>query len=300
MGRNNGDYQEKLAMGLGWFSIGLGLAEVLAPDALADLIGMHRKHSKLLRIFGFREIASGIGILTQNRPTPWLWSRVAGDALDLATIGSHIGSSRSHKSRLTAAAAAVAGVTALDVLCSQKFTQRKDKAILPIRAQRTLTISRPADELYRFWRNFEQLPQIMNHVKSVKNLDEKRSHWVVRGPANMNVEWDAEIIEDRPGQLIRWQSLPGATVDNSGSVQFQPARGNRGTVLRAEVVYNPPAGLLGSTVAKLFGEDPEKQLAFDLMRFKQLMETGEIARTEGQPAGRAHSTSRKYDDFVRV
>ena len=116
----------------------------------------------------------------------------------------------------------------------------------------------------------------------------------------MDVEWDAQIVEDRPNELIAWRSLDGADVDNAGEVRFQAAPQGRGTVLRVRMQYNPPAGKMGAVVAKLLGEAPEKQIAVDLLRLKQMIETGEIARTEGQPAGRTRSTSRRYDDLVRA
>jgi uncharacterized membrane protein len=114
------------------------------------------------------------------------------------------------------------------------------------------------------------------------------------------VEWDAEIIEDRPNEYLAWRTLPGATVENSGSITFEPATGNRGTILRVEMEYVPPAGHLGAVLARVLGKDPHKQIAVDLLRFKQRIETGEIARTEGQPAGRKRSTSRLFDAMVRA
>lgn len=271
----------------------------MVPTTVAKSIGL-KGRSTWLRLFGLREIASGIGILTQRRPTPWLWARVAGDALDLATLGSRFASHKVQRGRLGAAAAAVAGVAALDVLASRQFSSKSSKQILPLRARHALVIGKPREEIYAFWRNFEQLPRFMNHAESVRIIGDRRSHWVVKGPAGTRPEWDAETIEERPNELIRWRSLPGATVDNAGEVRFDPAPGNWGTIVRVSLEYHPPAGVLGATVAKLLGESPGKQLAIDLRRLKQLVETGEIARTEGQPAGRQRSTSRKFDDLVRA
>jgi len=163
----------------------------------------------------------------------------------------------------------------------------------------TVTINQQVELLYRFWRNLENLPQFMNHLESVQVLDERRSHWKAKGPGGSSVEWTAEIINEHPNELIAWRSVEGADVENAGTVRFTQAIGGRGTIVKVDLQYDPPAGVLGTTVARLCGEAPEKQIAVDLFRFKQLMETGEIARTEGQPAGRAKSTSRKYDDFLR-
>jgi uncharacterized membrane protein len=151
---------------------------------------------------------------------------------------------------------------------------------------KTLTINRSPDELYRFWRSFENLPTVMRHLESVTVQDDKRSHWVVKGPGGKRLEWDAEIVNDKPGQLIAWQSCKGSDVDHWGVVRFVPAPGGRGTHVTVELEYEPIGGAFGVTVAKLFGEEPGQQIAEDLRRFKQLMEVGEVPTTEGQPRGR--------------
>ncbi len=154
-----------------------------------------------------------------------------------------------------------------------------------IKVEKTVTINKPADELYRYWHNFEQLPTFMKHLKSVKVIDNKRSHWVANAPLGASVEWDAEIIEDRENEFISWASVEGADVDNSGFVRFKPAPGDRGTEVKVVIEYAPPGGALTAAVAKLFGEEPEQQIGDELRRFKMLMEAGEIATTEGQPKG---------------
>jgi uncharacterized membrane protein len=155
------------------------------------------------------------------------------------------------------------------------------------KVEQSVTINRPPGELYSFWRNFENLPRFMGHLESVKVTGGDRSHWVAKGPAGTSVEWDAEVYNEKEGELIAWRSLEGSQVDNAGSVHFEPATGGRGTVVRVVLKYDPPAGKLGAAVAKLFGESPDQQIGEDLRRFKQLMETGETATTEGQPSGRA-------------
>jgi uncharacterized membrane protein len=142
---------------------------------------------------------------------------------------------------------------------------------------RTVTINRPRHELYAFWRNFGNLPRILENIESVTELDERRSHWVVRAPAGTTVEWDSEIVEDIPDELISWQSAPGADITNSGRIDFRDARGRRGTLVTATIAYDPPAGAAGKLVAKLFQREPQIQARRDLRRFKQFMETGEIA-----------------------
>ena len=138
--------------------------------------------------------------------------------------------------------------------------------------EQSLTIHRSPEELYRFWRNFENLPHFMEHLKAVQCLDQKRSHWVVKAPMGKEVEWDAEIINDEPGRLIAWQSLPNADVVNAGTVRFESAAGN-GTQLRVLIKYDPPGGKLGAAAARFFSENPNQQVREDLRRFKEMMET---------------------------
>ena len=155
-----------------------------------------------------------------------------------------------------------------------------------IKVVHSVTIDKSPDDLYAFWRDFTNLPRIMDHLNSVTVQTIGRSHWVAKAPLGKTVEWDAEIINEVPGQLIAWQSLPGADVDNAGSVRFKPGPTGRGTEVRVELSYAPPAGKVGATVAKLLGEEPTKQLDDDLRHFKQLMEAGERPTTEGQSSGR--------------
>jgi uncharacterized membrane protein len=148
-------------------------------------------------------------------------------------------------------------------------------------------IDKPREQLYAVWRDFENLPAIMSHLESVHVIDETHSHWVATAPkiAGGSVEWDAEIVEDRPNERIAWRSLPGADVDNNGSVEFTRAHGDRGSIVRVKLKYMPPAGRIGSWFAKLFDESPERQVREDLRRFKRLMEIGENLTTDGQPRG---------------
>jgi uncharacterized membrane protein len=148
-----------------------------------------------------------------------------------------------------------------------------------------LTIGRPPEELYRFWRNFENLPRIMPDLLSVK-VEGNRSHWVARGPAGSRAEWDAEIHNEEPNRLIAWRSLEGSQVDTAGSVHFTPAPGGRGTEVRVTLKYDPPVGGVGRLAAWLSAQDPERQVRESLRRFKQLMEAGEVPTVEGQTSCR--------------
>jgi len=135
----------------------------------------------------------------------------------------------------------------------------------------------------------------MYYLDSVRTTSERRSHWVAKGPMNRKVEWDSEITEDRPNQLIRWRTLPGSEVNHTGFVQFEPATGGRGTVVRVEIDYKSPGGVLGAAFAKLMNREPGQELDHSLRYFRQLMETGVIPTTVGQSAGRPNSTSKKFD-----
>lgn len=145
-----------------------------------------------------------------------------------------------------------------------------------IRIEKGIFIHRSPEEVYAFWRNLQNLPRFMRHLKSVQNLGHLRSHWVANAPLGLHVQWDAEIIQDRPFELIAWRSLPGADVDNAGSVHFQTLRGGRGTEVRVVLKYDPPAGRLGAAIALLFGEDPDEMMQEDLRHFKQLLEAGQF------------------------
>jgi uncharacterized membrane protein len=156
-----------------------------------------------------------------------------------------------------------------------------------INVEESVTINKPIAEVYRFWRNFENLPQFMQHLESVAAREAGVSHWVAKGPAGMRVEWDARIINEVDNKLIGWQSLDGSMVSTAGSVNFDEIE--HGTRVRVRLQYNPPGGKIGAAVAWLFGEEPTIQIREDLRRFKALLEAGEIPTIEGQTSGRAEA-----------
>jgi uncharacterized membrane protein len=155
-----------------------------------------------------------------------------------------------------------------------------------IKVEESVTINRPVLEVYRFWRNFENLPRFMDHLESVTVLNDTRSHWVAKGPAGTRVEWDAVIHNEVEDELIAWRSLPGSEVNNAGSVHFTPTPDGTGTDVRVVLSYEPPAGKLGAAVARLLGEEPSKQVADDLRRFKQVMDSGDVMSGTRSHAGR--------------
>ncbi len=286
--RSNGGGRDPLATALGVFSVGLGLAEVAAPQVVARLIGVRentRRSQAMLRGFGVRELAAGIGILGSTKPGPWLWSRVAGDLMDLAFLGTRYQEPFVERRRLTAATAAVAAVTALDVLASRRRTSTNGAAATSPTREGFITINRSPADVYAFWRKLENLPRFMRHLASVQETGPRTSHWVIEA-GGTTVEWDAEIVDDVPGSRLSWRAIEHADVPNEGTVVFAPAPGNRGTEVHVTMTYEPPAGALGATVAKALGHDPEQLLPGELRRLKQLLETGEMPTTAGQPHGK--------------
>lgn len=156
-----------------------------------------------------------------------------------------------------------------------------------IKVDESVTINRPVADVFHFWRRFENLPRIMNHLESVISSGGNRFHWVARGPLGTRVEWDAEIFNERPNELIAWRSLKGSDVDTAGSVHFVSLPNGRGTEVRVVFKYDPIAGKAGAWAAQLFGREPSQQVREDLRRFKALMETSETPTTSGQPQGQS-------------
>ena len=180
---------------------------------------------------------------------------------------------------LIAGAGAAAGIYGLTRILGGKHINT-----LPygygIKLKRAVTVNASPDQLYAFWRRLENLPVFFDNLVSVKVVDQKHSHWTLRVPGGMTLSWDAELTVDRMGEMIGWRSLEGADLDNAGYVRFERATGGRGTVVRVALQYNPPAGRLGAALATVLGEKPEGQIEEALRKFKQVIETGEIAMTE--------------------
>jgi len=233
-----------------------------------------------MRFLGAREILAGVGILTQPKPAAWLWSRVAGDIMDLSLLGAALGSDDSEKERVTAATAAVIGVTVLDVMAAREQTRQAEARQGECRVVQTITIDRAPEECYALWHDFPSHPRFMDYLESVEFTTPGRSHWRARGPAGTTLEWDAEVSQDQPGRCIAWHSLENADLEHSGNVRFERAPGNRGTLVRLEMHYAPPGGTVGATLANLLGAVPQVLLGNTLRHFKQILETGEIAKSD--------------------
>ncbi|HEY2066553.1 MAG TPA: SRPBCC family protein [Gemmatimonadaceae bacterium] len=306
---------DSLAQGLGWFSIGLGVAQIVAPRRVARMIGVNDsdRNKAVMRAVGVREIAAGIGLLSDQKPTGFAVARVAGDLMDLAMLSNALRSPVNDRGKTTLATAAVIGIGALDVLCSEQLATTVPKVTHPAKQsgsmhiRKSVTIARPIEEVYSFWRNFENLPQFMQHLDNVRTTDDTRSHWTAKplggsGDGNAKaIEWDVEIIEDRENELIAWRTVGISELSGRGTVEFRVAPGGRGAEVHADMQFDPPGGPVGAKLARLFRDVPGIKLENNLNLLKQILETGEIVRSDasvhtgphpGQPPGTRQSGGR--------
>jgi len=299
-GRSIREAGERRARFLGWFSLALGVSEVVMPDKVARLIGVRQgtRTRNVLRALGLREIASGVALLTKSDSASAAWSRVLGDAMDLALLGTAMGGSPANRARLLAATGAVAGVAAMDVMAAAELSRSGtvQKLVLPVHVVRTITINRSPELVYQYWRNVENLPRFMAHLESVRSSEDGTSVWRAKAPAGTTIEWRAEITLDLPNEAIGWRSIEGSTVPNRGVVRFKSALGGRGTEVRVELKYDPPGGAIGAVIAKLFGEEPSQQIAGDLRRLKQVLETGDVVHSDASIHRGLHAAQPAADD----
>ncbi|KUN78993.1 cyclase [Streptomyces bungoensis] len=275
---------DPLVRGLGWASLALGVPQVVSPYGFTRALGT----APALRnrwtgaAIGVRELTAAAGLLGRPHPA-WLWTRVGGDAMDLALLARALMNRDGRGSaRTMAATAATSAIAAADVYAAVTRTFRSS----PLELTSTVTVGKSPDEAYEFWQRLDRLPEFMTHLDEVRATGPGTSHWTATAPFGRTVEWDAETTEDVPGQRIAWRSLKGADIDNSGEVRFLPAPGGRGTEVHVRLRYDLPAGALGKAAARWFGEEPHQQLDDDLRRLKQVMETGEVIRSEGAPGGK--------------
>jgi uncharacterized membrane protein len=294
--------KDPVTQALGWFSIGLGAAELLAPGAVARLIGVDEEESRgLLRAYGVRELIAGVAIVSRPKPTYWMWNRVLGDMIDLASLGRAMRSPGNNRVKLAGATLAVLGVTALDIVCSVQLTREtapttghdEGSFMLPETVDGTqlssavITVNKPIEEVYAFWKDSRNYPQFMSSLESVQITGEGRSHWKVKAPMGLSVEWDAQVVNDVSNELIAWESLDG-DVRNTGTVRLRPAAGNRGTEVALETQTKPKAGPVGAKIAKIFAAVPKTQMMNDLRRFKQLIELGEVVKSDASAVPGMH------------
>jgi uncharacterized membrane protein len=261
---------ERLAAGLGWFSVALGVAELAAPRRVARLIGISPDSTtaSIVRSYGVRELGTGLAILTQPDRAGWLWSRVAGDVLDVASLSRAMSAPGTHQGRARVATGAVLGVTVLDIWAARQLSRAWDGAALEsdhtrerarertTRVSEAITINKPMEHVEERWGHDESM-RALRHVQS--------------------------IVESH--------------ADSSFSVQFRPAPGVRGTEVRVDLEYPCRAGALASAVARILSQDPSSQIRYDLQRFKQLLETGDMVISDGPALKRP---AQPADDLERL
>jgi uncharacterized membrane protein len=292
------DEAQRRGRGLGWMSLGLGVAQLAVPDTVRRISGVDDSPTSraVVPLVGARELVHAAGLLTSRRKGIWAWTRVMGDAMDLTSLGmaiAHRGGRR--RRRLVGVTGVVVGITVVDLLTAVQGRRTKQIGSVPtVRGTRrgsveltaTTTIRKPAPEVYAFWRDLENLPTFMAHLEEVRATGDHTSHWSAGAPFGKNVAWDAEIADEAPGEKIAWRSTGNADVPNAGTVRFVPAPDGVSTEVHVVLVYDIPGGAVGKAVAKYFGEEPHQQLDDDLRRLKQVLETGEVVRSDGAPWGK--------------
>lgn len=282
--------ERRLAQSLGWFSLGLGVAQIAAPRRFASSIGVSPRGQRdaIVRLIGAREVLAAAGLLSGRAVPAFLWMRVAGDLMDLALLNGARRATGTDSDRVEGAMAAAVGVAAVDVVSSvdatlsgstgRNGTAASHPGVIPV--HRAVTIVRPRDEVFSFWRELSNLPRFMRHLEEVRPTGDGRTLWRAKAPAGGTIEWEAETTEVRDSELIAWRSLPGSPVHHAGRVTFRDGPGDRGTEVHVELAYSPPGGPLGAAVARLFREEPNQQIAEDLRHLKQVLETGEVVMSE--------------------
>jgi len=278
------------ARNLGILSLALGAGALLMPTPLSQLTGL-QQHRRLLPFIGLRELAAGIGLLSTRNPTPWLWARVVGDGMDLATILHSLLSPQNPRRTSAAVTAAVVGaITAIDIRESVRSRNSSgaayERSAPDALVSASVIVGKSPQECYDFWRDPTNMTRISPMVESVTVVDERTSRWLIRSPLGNKIEWDCKITGETRGQRISWRSVDGGGLYHAGVVRFEPSTGNRGTLVSTSVHFRVPGGPAGIGLAKLLGANPRSEIREDLRRFKQLLETGEIPTTRGQPSGR--------------
>ncbi|OBH88258.1 SRPBCC family protein [Mycobacterium sp. E2733] len=291
MGDRSATTTSALVKALSGASFGLGLSELMVPEKVAAFAGVDDtpRSRRVIRALGARECGHGAALL--GGPDKLVWTRVAGDVLDMALLVAGVAARGPGRRRQgTVSAVLLTGIAGLDVYTALRTVNGGGRHVNRAR-HRTLraavTVRRTPEEVYRFWRDLENLPSFMHHLKSVTTGADGQSHWVANAPAGQSVQWDAQITEDDTNRRIAWQSLPGSVIENGGSVEFTPTATGDGTEVRVRIGYHIPGGLFGKATASLFGESPEQQVNDDLRRFKQILETGQVLLSDGSPEGTA-------------
>lgn len=279
------------ARGLGVLSLGMGAAQLIAPNAVRRLTGIGDSviSRVMVSMSGIRGLAHGAGLLAGRRTAPYMWMRVAGDAIDLTALAvAMFRRTGPQRQRVAGMTGALLAITAVDLITAARVTWTGPGRLKggPMELAGSVTVRKSPADVYDFWRRIENFPRFMAHLESVRVTGERRSHWTVTEPFGRGVEWDAEIVTDVPAERVAWRSNEDAAVPNMGAVLFTAAPDGESTEVHAVMVYDIPSGELGRRVAEFFGASPQQQLDDDLRRFKQIMETGEVVRSDGAPSGK--------------
>ncbi|MBV8879867.1 MAG: SRPBCC domain-containing protein [Planctomycetaceae bacterium] len=279
MARNgDGRSDRQLGLGLGLFSIGLGMAEIFAPRVVARMIGV-RENRPVIRAVGVREVVNGIGLLVAPNAPALRWARVAGDIMDLALLGSSFSRRSRDREKTATAAVAVLGVTAVDLAAGASGERSDGRSTKegrgPIKA--IVTVNQTPEVCYQAWSDPAVLERVVADIESIRPIGDGKTRWTMRCEGE-TAEWDSEYTEQVPSERLAWKSHQGGKIKSRGIVTFDPAPGGRGTVVRLEM-NTPNSGHLSG---KMFGKVKAQR---DLLRFKQYVELGFIPSNEGQPSG---------------
>lgn len=287
-----------LSHAVGLTSIGLGVAQLVAPNLVGAITGVDRglKRSMGLRATGLGDLALGLGVLLRPRRPGPLWARVAADALGIGLLAWSIRGKRSGRDRAIASLMASAGLMALDAYATAKVTSAHEAAAPPVMF--SVTINKTPAEVYAFFRRLENLPLFMDYLQSVEQTGE-RSHWVARLPVVGTVSWDAELVVDQPGERIEWETVKGSVFAHKGTVTFAVGPGGKGTEVRVQMEAGLPGTPVSATFAKLL---TKPQIKGDLRRLKQVVETGEVLFSDASSHRKPHPAQPSPDgtSFARA
>ena len=263
---------DRLSRAIGWSSVGIGAAQLAAPGAIARVVGLEPEGRASLasRMMGVTNLAIGAGLIVRPRRGSRMWARIAGDALGAGLLALTASGGRASSRRVATALAASGTILALDAIAARRMLRGHRPPALLVFA---VTINKPPAAVYAFFRDFENLPRFMEHLESVEVQGERRSHWKARLPLGRVIEWDAEITEDRPDELIAWQTVDRSLFAHRGRVTFASAPGEEATEVRVSMEIGLPGISPSTTLANLL---TRPQIKGDLRRLKQVMETGEV------------------------
>ena len=272
----------RTAQGMAWFSVGLGLTQLLAPRLLARVIGANHTDGTLMRLCGARELAAGVGLLTSRDAATWSAVRLAGDVLDLALLGVAMLRPGNSRGRLAVAATAVAGAAALDLYAVRQLAGEPERAAqvaAVTRVGKAITIAAPAADLYAFWRHLPNLASLLDHVVSVEEGEDGHARWTGEAPGGVPIHWDSVITDDQPDQRLAWRAV-GTVFESAGSIRFRPAPGDRGTEVVVELEYRLLGRAAGKALAFATGREPGFEVDQALRVLKQIFEIGEPMRSD--------------------